>query len=154
MGKYNYEKKRAYYEAHKEHLLAQGREHYRKHKDAMQRRQKENYRKNPVAALLYAARDRAPKLGIQVDIELSDVVVPAVCPVFGTPFEVGHRDRAASLDRTDPSKGYVKGNVRVISFRANRLKSNATLQELKALVAWLEKVQPEPARQLTAFAAG
>lgn len=35
-------------------------------------------------------------------------------------------------------KGYVSGNVRVISYKANALKRNGTLEELKKLVAWLE----------------
>ncbi len=46
----------------------------------------------------------------------------------------GNRDHSPSLDRIIPQKGYVKGNVQVISLRANRIKSDATLEELERIV--------------------
>ena len=45
---------------------------------------------------------------------------------------------APSLDRIDSSKGYIVGNISVISLRANMLKNNATLNELKMIVKWLD----------------
>jgi len=48
-------------------------------------------------------------------------------------------DHSPSLDRIDNSKGYTKDNVMVISFRANNIKKDANLQELKALVRYLEE---------------
>lgn len=48
------------------------------------------------------------------------------------------QDNSPSLDIIIPSKGYVKGNVWVISNRANRAKSNLSLEELKTLVYNLE----------------
>ncbi len=45
----------------------------------------------------------------------------------------------STLDRVVPSLGYVKGNVRVISFRANRLKNNATIDEIRAILAYMER---------------
>ena len=44
-----------------------------------------------------------------------------------------------SLDRTDPKLGYILGNVRVLSWRANYLKGDATVQEIRKLLAWMEK---------------
>ena len=40
----------------------------------------------------------------------------------------------ATLDKIDPDKGYVLGNVQIVSFRANTLKNSATLEELKLIV--------------------
>jgi len=40
----------------------------------------------------------------------------------------------ATLDRIDPTKGYVVGNVQILSFRANTIKGDATLEELKLII--------------------
>lgn len=74
-----------------------------------------------------AAKSRATRKHLAFEIELSDIVIPETCPVFGTPM------KRPSVDRVDSSKGYVKGNVRVVSWRANTLKNNATLEELKLI---------------------
>lgn len=50
-------------------------------------------------------------------------------------------DGSPSLDRVDNTRGYVPGNVLVISWKANQIKSNATLAELESIVAWLRSVQ-------------
>lgn len=42
------------------------------------------------------------------------------------------------MDRVIPELGYVKGNVEIISYRANRLKNDATYHELRAISLWLE----------------
>lgn len=93
---------------------------------------------NPEKRLWHVARIRAKKFGREFSIEVSDVVIPAVCPVFGFPFtkEGEDRNRRPSLDRVDNSKGYIKGNVIVVSVRANKLKNDATIEELKKLVAF------------------
>lgn len=64
-----------------------------------------------------------------------------VCPVFGCTIHIeGVRyDYKAELDRLVPSKGYVKGNVRWISSRANRLKSDASIDELKKILKYMEE---------------
>lgn len=65
--------------------------------------------------------------------------------MFGTPFVVGDGETrggaapAPSLDRFDNAKGYTPENIVVISSRANRLKSNASLEELQAIVKYMEK---------------
>lgn len=87
------------------------------------------------------ARYRAAELGIPHDITYEDLEVPDRCPILGIKFRWSNKitEETPSLDRVIPELGYVKGNVRIISARANRLKSNATLVELKKLVAYLEK---------------
>jgi hypothetical protein len=43
------------------------------------------------------------------------------------------------IDRIDTSKGYLKDNIKVISWRANRLKSDGTLEELEKIVNYMRK---------------
>jgi hypothetical protein len=83
--------------------------------------------------ILVAARGRAKAKGIPFNLTLADILIPKVCPVFGTPLEpsAGHsNDNSPTLDRIIPSLGYTKGNVIVVSMLANRLKSDATPDQI------------------------
>lgn len=93
--------------------------------------------KDPRKRLLKKARERASMYGRECTISLEDIVVPKNCPLLGIPIFVGTRqvkNNSPTIDRKDSSKGYVPGNVWVISWRANRIKSDATLEEIKMLV--------------------
>lgn len=65
--------------------------------------------------------------------------LPTLCPVLGIEIlysfagKKGPRNASPSIDRIDNALGYVKGNVRVISFRANRIRNDASLDELRAI---------------------
>lgn len=84
--------------------------------------------------LLKQARGNAKRRKITFSITLSDICVPKLCPVFGKPLVWdGPTEWRPSLDRIRNNRGYVKGNVIVISYRANRLKADASLAELRAL---------------------
>ena len=94
--------------------------------------------------ILGRAQQRAKKLGLDFNLELLDIVIPETCPLLGIVLErkTGiQADSTPSLDRIDSSLGYVKDNVWVISWRANNIKRDATLEELKKLVDGLEKVR-------------
>lgn len=67
---------------------------------------------------------------MEFTIEVSDIKIPEKCPYLGVPFVLLDKELAPSLDRIDSSKGYTSDNIRVISYKANRMKSNATVQEL------------------------
>ena len=86
-------------------------------------------------------RRRALALGLPFSLRPSDIVVPRVCPVLGFPLirgdGRGRPDQLATIDRIIPARGYVHGNVRIISMRANRLKNNSSLRELEALVQYV-----------------
>lgn len=77
--------------------------------------------------------------GMAWDIKPEDIIINEYCPFLetklrykrGTTKEDGIPDWAASNDRFDNSKGYVKGNVWVISSLANVIKNAATIEELK-----------------------
>lgn len=89
--------------------------------------------------MLIRAKHRAKKLGLDFDLTPEDVVFIETCPVFGIRLNYMNEKRAddsPSLDRVNNQKGYVKGNVRVISFRANRLKQAMTAEELERLLRY------------------
>jgi len=88
--------------------------------------------------------------GLECTITVDDIVIPETCPVLGIPLfaRIGagrsNRDQvenSPSLDRIDNGKGYIPNNIAVISMRANMIKNNATLAELKAIVAYMEASQ-------------
>lgn len=119
-----------------------------RHKERLRQYQRNWELKNPEKYLWHAARARARKAGLEFTIGVLDIVIPSVCPILGIPLEfqpvrTSHRSaraNAPSVDRIDPSKGYTKDNIRVISFRANHLKGNGTLAEFSALVKYLEQL--------------
>ena len=84
---------------------------------------------NRVSNMLWRCKDRALKLGVPFDMGPEDIKIPELCPVLRIPlfFTEGRKTpNTPSLDRMRPSLGYVRGNVLVISWRANRLKLNET----------------------------
>lgn len=99
-------------------------------------------------------RDSAKERGIPFDLtpsDIDDIGIPISCPILGIPiyFHKNHvKPDSISFDRIDSSKGYTKDNIVVISQRANSLKSNATLEEMEALVNFykplIEGLQSSP----------
>lgn len=95
--------------------------------------------------LFKQTRRRAVAEGIPFDLEPTDITIPVLCPVLGIPLTgwapAGTRPGStASIDKIIPTKGYVKGNVCVISMRANAIKYNATLEELEAVAAYVRRM--------------
>jgi len=101
-------------------------------------------RRHPARRLVSLARYRAKRNGVPFSLTAEDILpLPTHCPVFGTKLRAGSSDNAPTLDRVVPSRGYIKSNVRVISAKANRIKSNATLAELKRVLEYVKKnLQP------------
>lgn len=94
--------------------------------------------RNPEKVILWRAKARAKKFGITFDISIEDIVIPTHCPVLLIPLSFeGSRSSSPSLDRIVNSLGYIQGNVRVISNRANRLKSNLTYEEVERLLKYM-----------------
>ena len=75
------------------------------------------------------ARKRALAKGLEFNIELKDIHIPRKCPILKVPLICSTR-YSPSIDRIYPDKGYVKGNIAVISTLANSMKANATPKEL------------------------
>ena len=100
---------------------------------------KKRYYKNPSRTIWIEAKNRANKVQLPFDIEPEDCAIPEFCPVLGIKLIAkggGTRnDATPTLDKLNPSKGYVKGNVHVISWKANRLKSNCNEPEVFDAIA-------------------
>lgn len=104
---------------------------------------KNRYRgKTYVYHMVKRAQYRAQKKGIPFDITTDDIVIPEVCPVFGTKLIVGEgqgpSDDSPSLDRKIPELGYVKGNVIVISNKANRIKADASVIDIEKVLYFMK----------------
>lgn len=86
-----------------------------------------------------AAKKRAKASGLEYELNWQQIQIPDFCPVLGIPLFVGERqcDNSPTLDRLDNLKGYTEDNVRVISWRANTLKRDATLDELEKIVQYM-----------------
>jgi hypothetical protein len=132
-----------YRETHPEETKERSRSWYRKNNGAEYHRKWAAAKRisDPVLFMLRNAKNRAKELGREFSIERSDVVIPEICPVLGIPIEKGtgpFQPNSPSLDRIDSSLGYVKGNIAVISWRANCLKRDGTLDEFRKIVAYME----------------
>ena len=116
-------------------------------KECFKKEMNSRYHRKPEASLLTNAKRRAKKRGIAFTITKEDVIIPEFCPVLGIRLVYGRqRGRgpspdSPSLDRLDNNKGYIKGNVAVISHRANTIKSNATAQELELVLQYARREQ-------------
>lgn len=87
-------------------------------------------------SMLYNARRKALRYGRAVNITLEDISIPTHCPLLGIaltygPGRKGPTPSSPSLDRIDNTKGYVKGNVWVISNIANTMKQELTVEEFR-----------------------
>lgn len=101
----------------------------------------ERRQRNPIGYLLAQAKYRAKVRGIPFDVTLADIDVPTHCPVFGFELQLcrGRRqDCSYSIDRWDNSLGYVKGNVRVISWKANQYKGNMSIADVQSLLKYMQ----------------
>lgn len=109
--------------------------------------------KKRVKWLLERIRSKCKKLGLEFNLTEDDIDIPTLCPVLGRPLKFGVErsqsyerrgnapptDDSPSVDRIDPSKGYTKDNIVVVSWRANRIKGNATIEELRMIADFYAK---------------
>jgi hypothetical protein len=106
--------------------------------DSKTREFRVNYRKNrrfddPEGYLLCQVKAGARKRGLEFNLDRNDIKIPDVCPVFGFPLEFTLRERTPntpSVDRIDSSRGYVSGNVIVVSWKANEIKMASSPDDL------------------------
>lgn len=94
--------------------------------------------------LFHASKQRAKKANMEHTISISDIVIPEYCPYLGCKitniYRQGRVWSNASIDRIDPYKGYIPGNIRVVSDLANKMKQNATEPQLIAFAKGVLKL--------------
>lgn len=98
--------------------------------------------KHPLRMTLANAKSRAKRRGIEFNLCEDDIQIPEFCPVLGIKLAPGsgkQTDYSPSLDRIDNNKGYIVGNVAVISLRANRIKGYADPSELEAVLSYMRE---------------
>lgn len=94
---------------------------------------------DPVRYILCAIKARCKRSGVEFRLTPSDIEMVTHCPILGLKLNYMSKQEkrglthanTASIDRIDPTKGYIPGNVTVISWRANKLKSDITLEEMQ-----------------------
>jgi hypothetical protein len=104
-----------------------------KNRERLAQKQRDKAFARPEIALIASAKRRAKERGLLFDLVAADVFIPEFCPALGLRLKRGRGkpcDASPSLDRVDPARGYVRGNVIVVSHKANRIKQDATAAEL------------------------
>lgn len=110
-------------------------EYHRKRQTPALRETRRQYRENSAEKFMYwNAKKRAKQFNLEFNLELSDIIIPKYCPYLKVKLTRiqgdGRQPYNPSLDRIDPNKGYEKGNIEVISNKANIMKNNASVLEL------------------------
>ena len=100
----------------------------------------------PHVNLFNDAKKRAKKKNLEFNLSLQDIYIPEFCPIFGTKLELGKgifQANSPSIDRIDNDIGYTKTNIIVISHKANTMKNNATMEEIKKIIEFYRKIENE-----------
>ena len=102
--------------------------------------------KDYVERMWSRVKARAKRDNIVFDLtpgDISNLTIPITCPVLGIPLrqERGRQtDNSISIDRIDSTQGYTPDNVVIVSWKVNRLKSNASLEEMRKMVTFYESI--------------
>lgn len=136
----------SYYRNNRERVLQRTREHAKLYlrRPSVQLHRKlyktKYWHANPEKSLLKGALARSRQLGLPFNLDLSDIVIPSHCPILGIELVKNygnHKANSPTLDRLDNSKGYIKGNVKVISFKANERKRDLSVDDLERMICYM-----------------
>ena len=113
---------------------------------------KAKYFNNPIPQMLSNAKIRAKQKGVKFNLTTKYLkkIFPKdnKCPITGLNFQFGYKNKekinknnSPSLDRIIPSKGYIEGNVMVISDLMNRMKQDSTFEDVEKLYNFYKKLK-------------
>ena len=120
--------------------------HYSKHADEFRVRRAWLRTHRTERGIYQRIKSKCKRNNIPFNLTQDDIIIPEFCPVLGIKLNTNHGrsgyfDDSPSIDRIDPSLGYIKGNIRIISNRANLLKNNATINELELVINDLRRIR-------------
>lgn len=136
-----YKWSRDYYQRNREREIARAKKNLNKNRLHTNEVKRNGIRKNPVSYMLWQVKSRAKKSNIPFNLEHRDIIIPPICPVLGIRLEInsGHSgENSPSVDRIVPELGYVKGNIKIISNKANSIKNNASIQDLEKVLEYVK----------------
>lgn len=147
-------KQKEYQKGYREKNKEQRREDAKKFRELNPSYQREYSEKNlkgtfekKIRSLIYGARRRAKESGLRFSITKADLEKTEICRLLEEPLDFSASKKAApnspAIDRIDPRLGYVPGNVQVISYRANRIKNDATFEEFEKIYLNWKKLEKE-----------
>ena len=119
-------------------------------KDCERNESNKKYRLNPIPQLIFSFKKRAKRQKVPFDLTVEDISELLknsgnICPVLGVKMKTtelgsGETDYSPSFDRIYPKKGYIKGNIVIVSNKANRIKTDATVDEIRKVADFYEKL--------------
>lgn len=136
---------RAWHANNRDRRNARTKAYYVENSAKMMAQMKEFLKSNPEHGLWKLAKGRAKKHGIPFTITKEDINIPEFCPVLGMKLAFGDmqsRESSPSLDKIVPELGYVKGNIAVISYRANKIKNDGSSDEHRRIADWMDSFAP------------
>lgn len=116
--------------------------HYERDRNRTKRTTLDGYKYQWLAKI----KCKCKKLNIPFNLTIEDFTIPEYCPVLNIKLNYNHSHSgffpdSPSIDRIIPELGYIKGNIRIISNRANLLKNNATIAELELIISDLRNIR-------------
>jgi hypothetical protein len=139
------EDKRAHYAANREEHLLRQKDYISRNYEKVQKRKRVYRENNVIKEIVRRAKHRAAQKGWDFNLKDEDILLPERCPILGVLLEMGKgrgpKSNSPTLDRIDSTKGYIAGNVHVISMRANLIKTDANADEILAVGNYMKKLQ-------------
>ena len=123
-------------------------EYVKKHQAKSTQKLKKWRHAHPERCLHSNIKSRAKRIGIEFNLDWQDIEIPIICPVLGIPILTGTNEgmktgptpNSPSVDRIDNNKGYVKGNIQVLSHKANTMKNSASPEQLLRFANWIMNI--------------